>query len=335
MRKIFLFLVLLSCLTLSGCSYAKGDRQFMVSSVGFSTDGVNITVTTEVIVINSESSETDPTPQVLSGTGTTISEAFDEIGATLAKPMLLEHCGVIVIGKKMTPLWFKKICDYCFSENRITLSAYMISAKDPYALLSGEPESSVAVGYDLMGIIEQQASRTGILYENRYFEVEGKREKGEKTFSLPHFVRKDEAVTLDGISLFKSDKEVYFLDNRDAGIYALMTGNYGNGRVRCGSSEYDVTSRRTEYDYRDSEKNEIILKLTITGDKIDKTACQRLEREIETLESKLRSTLKSDALGLTDALSVRYSRFNENHGKSEKFYNSAHFSVECRPSKEK
>lgn len=192
---IFLFSVIFC-----GCSVfgnkSRDDRSFMVSAVGFEADNELVTLYAEAVIINSELSETEPKAAVLEGTGKSISKALENIEASLAKPMSFSHCGVIVIGRQMTDRYFREICEYCFKENSITLSAYMISADSIRELLSENPESSVAVGYDIMGIIEKSG-----INGNRYFEIEGLREKGENTFILPHFVRRDGRITADGASL--------------------------------------------------------------------------------------------------------------------------------------
>ena len=50
---------------------------------------------------------------------------------------------------------FKEICDYCYSEEQITLSAYFINTPNVEKLLSVKPISSACVGYDIMGLLEQ------------------------------------------------------------------------------------------------------------------------------------------------------------------------------------
>ncbi|MFQ8951734.1 MAG: hypothetical protein ACLR56_01115 [Oscillospiraceae bacterium] len=71
----------------------------------------------------------------------------------------------------MTAERFSQICDYCFYENRITLSAYMISAKSPELLLGGKPESSAATGYDIMNMIERQSKSDGISTDSRFLRL--------------------------------------------------------------------------------------------------------------------------------------------------------------------
>lgn len=197
------------CVTLCGCAGSAGnDRRFMVAALGFSGSEA-ITVTAEIVTVNSETAEREPSPRILSYTADSITEALYGISSFLSRPMLLEHCGVLIIDRDISAKQLGNILDYCFNENRITLSAYMIAADDPAVLLDGEPVSSVAVGYDIMGIIGQKSETEKIRLENRYFEIEGRREKGEKAFSLPYFTRTEDGVKLDGSAVF--DGEIFSL----------------------------------------------------------------------------------------------------------------------------
>lgn len=207
-RLIICVFSALICITLVGCRGSVGsenDRRFMVTALGFSGSD-NITVTAEIVTVNSESAKSEPYPKVLSYTADTINEALGGIADSLSRPMLLEHCGVIVIDTALSAERFAEICGYCFKENRITLSVYMIATDSPKTLLDGEPVSSVAVGYDIMGIIGQKSESEKINFQNRYFEIESKREKGETVFSMPYFHRGEEGVNLGGAAVFENDK---------------------------------------------------------------------------------------------------------------------------------
>lgn len=211
-KKLFLIITALSLsVTLTACRGAgeniKNDRRFMVSALGFETDGFLIKVTSELIIINSEDPEISPQAKTFSAKSSTVTGALEDISARLSRPMLLEHCGIIAIGDRMNEKRFSEICDYCFAENRITLSAYMISVPDPEELLSGEPESSAAVGYDIMNIIEQQNAANGINTNSRFFEVESARESGKSTFFLPRFEKTESGAVFSGIAVFEHDKQ--------------------------------------------------------------------------------------------------------------------------------
>lgn len=207
-RLIISVLTALLCVMLVGCSTpvsTQNDRRFMVTALGFSGDD-NITLTAELVTVNSESPESEPHTQVLTYTANSINEALNGILNSLSRPILLEHCGVIVIDTALSAERFAEICDYCFKENRITLSVYMIASENPKTLLDGEPLYSSAVGYDIMGIIGQKGETEKINFGNRYFEIESGREKGEAVFSLPYFRRGEDGVRLSGTAFFENDK---------------------------------------------------------------------------------------------------------------------------------
>lgn len=207
-RLIISVFTALLCLMLCGCSTPVGtqnDRRFMVTALGFSGND-DITLTAEIVTVNSESAESEPYTQVLTYTANSINEALNGIADSLSRPMLLEHCGVIVIDTALSAESFAEICDYCFKENKITLSVYMVAAENPKTLLDGEPLYSVAVGYDIMGIIGQKSETEKMNFTNRYFEIESGREKGETAFSLPYFRRGEDGVSLVGTAVFENDK---------------------------------------------------------------------------------------------------------------------------------
>ena len=225
-KKLFLIITALSLsVTLTACRGAgeniKNDRRFMVSALGFETDGFLIKVTSELIIINSEDPETPPQAKTFSAKSSTVTGALEDISARLSRPMLLEHCGIIAIGDRMNEKRFSEICDYCFAENRITLSAYMISAPDPEQLLSSEPESSAAVGYDIMNIIEQQNAANRINTNSRFFEVESSRESGKSAFFLPRFEKAESGAVFGGIAVFEHDKQKELISRENINANSL------------------------------------------------------------------------------------------------------------------
>lgn len=225
-KKLFLIITALSLsVTLTACRGAgeniKNDRRFMVSALGFETDGFLIKVTSELIIINSEDPETPPQAKTFSAKSSTVTGALEDISARLSRPMLLEHCGIIAIGDRMNEKRFSEICDYCFAENRITLSAYMISAPDPEQLLSSEPESSAAVGYDIMNIIEQQNAANGINTNSRFFEVESSRESGKSAFFLPRFEKAESGAVFGGIAVFEHNKQKELISRENVNANSL------------------------------------------------------------------------------------------------------------------
>lgn len=160
MKRIFLLLLVLGLL----CGCEKTGPEYLVSSIGFDSDGREYNVSFEAIIINSEN--TEQALKVLKGKGKTIDEAVKEIDRQCTQPLLLSHCGVIIIGDGITKKQFSDIKSYCYSSDPITLSAFFIKSKNAQQLLSAKPLSSACVGYDIMGLLKQNKQ-----YKNRFFEV--------------------------------------------------------------------------------------------------------------------------------------------------------------------
>lgn len=200
---VFLCLLLCSCNTL--VSHSENDRKFMVAALGFDSEDGLISLSAEIIIINSENAERDPEPQVFTEKGLTIESALSKICDSLSRPVLLEHCAVLAIGKTVDADLLKKIIDYCFNENRITISAVMVSCDNSVQLLSAETNASVAVGYEIMGITEQHSKNGDDKLNCRFFEVCAARKAPQNTFSLPYFTVNDKMLFYSGKRVYKND----------------------------------------------------------------------------------------------------------------------------------
>ncbi len=159
MKKCILAIILL--LFLCGCQ--KSKPEYLISSIGFDKKENNYTVLYETVIINSEN--TSQSLKVLKGEGATINKAVVEIKRQCTQPLLLSHCGVIVVGENVKGDDLKQICEYALKEE-ITLSAYFVKTKNCDKLLKTKPMSSACVGYDIMGLIKQNKP-----YKNRFFEL--------------------------------------------------------------------------------------------------------------------------------------------------------------------
>ncbi len=330
MKRMSILAALL-CLFCCACSStggtAKDDRKLLVSAIGFDGAGEQIKVSVELIIINTENFESNLTPRVMTGKGDTIREAIANIGNGLTRQILLNHCGVIAVGSGISANRFHEICDYCFSEHQITMSAYMIATEDCETLLDGEPESSVTVGYDIMGIIEQESAQTGVAYNSRYFEVETLRERGKNSFALPHFKRVKVGVEVDGMTLFHQNKQVAVINTEQAGMYAIITGGLRKGMVSLGSKEYYIDSRRLDCSNKGGGSVTLCLRLSTSTSKED---CKRLEQRLQDFRTEVEKQTNNDVLGLADILNERFRNYDpkENNG-----WRGVSFTVQCKTSK--
>lgn len=182
MKKILL-IFLIFC-SLCGCQ--KESPEYLISSIGFDNKNGDLTVCLEAVIINSEN--TEQSLKVLKSTARDVELALKEIKRQATQPILLSHCGVIVIGESVTEKQLKEIYNFCFSEKEITLSALVVKTASAQKLLSLKPVSSASVGYDIMGILRENPK-----VKNRFFEVYS----AKKNIMLPKIIIENEGFLLE------------------------------------------------------------------------------------------------------------------------------------------
>ncbi len=160
MKKVFLSLLLVVFL----CGCEKRGPEYLVSSIGFDKQNDSYKVCFESVIINSE--DTKQTVKLLKGEGESFNSAMEQIEKKCTQPLMLSHCGVLAIGEGITQNELKDISKYCINSKEITLSTFLIKTKNAEKLLSVKPLSSLTVGFDIMGLLEQNKT-----YKNRLFEL--------------------------------------------------------------------------------------------------------------------------------------------------------------------
>ncbi len=157
-----LLFVLVSICLLCGCE--NNQPQYLISSMGFDYSKGEYQVCYEAIVINSEN--TDQTLKLIEGRGDSVKEAVDEIKKQSTQSLLLSHCGVVAIDEQMPNIQFGEVCEFCYGQEELTLSAFFVRSENVKKLLSTKPVSSACAGYDIMGLLKQNKQ-----FKNRFFEV--------------------------------------------------------------------------------------------------------------------------------------------------------------------
>jgi hypothetical protein len=135
--------------------------------------------------------------------GDTVQTAFTDTLKYATEPLTLSHLGVAVMSKSLDYENFKSICDWFYNKQDTTLSTFFISAENSEELLSQKAISSIAVGYDLVGLLEQQEKESGVNFQNRFYKIQSLILENTESFSLPHFICKDEKFYLDGVTVYK------------------------------------------------------------------------------------------------------------------------------------
>ena len=186
MKKILLIFILL--ISLCGCK--QTGAEYIISSMGFDNSDGLLNICFEAIVINSETTESQI--KLLEGKGETVKDGIKQIKKSATQKLLLSHCGVLVMGENLTQSQIDGIYEFCFDERDITLSARVVTTKNAKQLLQSKPVSSIAVGYDILGLIEQYSKKDKQI-KNRYFEIMAL----ERRVSLPKITPTKEGYYLE------------------------------------------------------------------------------------------------------------------------------------------
>ena len=278
-------------------SGAETNQKYIVSAIGFDNIDNSIKVSLETLIVNSETENDQQEVQILSGSGVTVDAALEEVGKSLAKPLLLSHCGILVFGETLMPEQIDEICDYCFQKNEITLSVYVVSTKDSVELLNCKPLSSVAVGYDVIGLIEEQSNRTGLNYKNRYYEVEAGRERVENIFTAAIIKVEQEKFKIDGTNIYVDDRSAAVIDNHQSIIYSMVTGTFSKGYVEVDGVKHRISSSKAKYKFGTKEKPSITVDIHLDSDTIDEKNFETLQNRIKELNNLLKNQCDVDAFG--------------------------------------
>ena len=211
MKKIIV-LVFIILFFLCGCSFdetiSRSGTESIVSAIGIDQKDNEISVTLETIITNNENNESKT--RLLIGLGDTIQTAFADTLKYATEPLTLSHLGVAVMGKSIDSENFKSICDWFYNKQDTTLSTFFISAYNAEELLSQKAISSIAVGYDLVGLLEQQEKESGTDFQNRFYKIQSLILENTDSFRLPHFICKDDKFYLGGVTVYKNFQPIFF-----------------------------------------------------------------------------------------------------------------------------
>lgn len=286
MKKFFtLFLsFVMMCAFLCGCSFkqnfSSSVHEYLISALGFEEKNGKLTVYLEAIIVNQEDTNAEKDLQIIEGTGNTVYEAVNDANKKTSQPLMLSHCAVAVMGSSISPERFAEICNYCYSEPEITLSVMLVSTDNALNLLSCDAISSIAVGFDIMSMLEQQSSRTGIIYKNRFYEIESTKAKPLNTFAVPFLETTENGYFIDGVTVFNNYSQISRLSDIQSFPYAVATDTQAEGEVFIDSEQIKINSCNTVYKFDFKDNLQIKLTIDIKTSKDERILKENLRQKL-------------------------------------------------------
>lgn len=199
MKKSLLCLAFLLLFGLCGCTSGSLNKMgsYSVAAIGFEEKEKGFAIYVEAVVVNSEDSDKPVKKMLFKGEGNTIDKAYEKAVSQSAKPWSLGHCAVLVLSEDIDEKAIDDIFDFCLKKSEITVSVSVVKTKNAEKLLEAESYSSVAVGYDIVSVLETQYKVRKIGFSNRLYEV-ATQKKDDILKSLPEFSVVGEKTVMKG-----------------------------------------------------------------------------------------------------------------------------------------
>ncbi len=250
--KRIISIVMLTVLALGFCGCSQSEaisndgQEYIVSALGFDKIGKAVTLTLEALIVNSEDMEEEKQNRCFFASAESIETAYNEILNQTTQPVTEGHCGAVVIGKNIDRELLTEILDFCTYNNRVNISAFLVQAENAKNLLCGEKLSSVAVGYDIMSVIEVISKEKGMCFKNRIYEVSAALEKPAKTFYLPYI---EGSLAFGGVNIIKNGEFICNLTPERAQTLFFITDAISEGSIVLKGKSQRVQYCKVTYDF--------------------------------------------------------------------------------------
>lgn len=328
MRR-FLAVCLLICVMLSLCGcdiYSESESRYIVSFIGF--DGGNkVTVSVEA-VSGSGSTGQESTSFIFTASGDTPAQAVYNLSASLTKPLLFDHCAVVAAGNSLSDTQLEGVLGFCREEKALNLAVYIVSAENAAELISGDKTVAAASGYDIMGIIEHCAEYSGVIFGNRFYEIEAKNTRKYPFFSLPLLKKGESGVYVAGERFYRENKCVLTVSLQESRIYSLLCNSSSGGSIGINGNIAKIKSSHTDFGInKDNTPLNIDLKIKLSG-QADALFCKELISGSEALIAKAKASGAGDIFGFADNIFRRdITLWQDISGSYNEFFKNCNISI--------
>lgn len=252
-------------LSSTGCSLTpyKEGAEYIVTALGIDQTLNGLTLTVESIPTNSE--DTDSLEAILlKGEGETLPEAYFSCMSQAAEPFLLGHVGLIVFGEGVKQEIVRATFDWFYSKKSATLATLIASAESAEKLLDCSKISSVAVGYDAVGMLRSYETNTGVSLKNSFFEIKELFLREESVAALPYLAVEDDAFFVDGLLIYKDYSPCFKLTGEDVFFFSVGSHRQTKGSVVIAGKAVNITGCDTKLSLKDGDKPKAVMSVRIS-----------------------------------------------------------------------
>lgn len=346
MNKIKLLIVIGLIFALTGCyNYRELNQLAITSAIGIDKKGDEYQVSIQVMNTQKQGSDgtsTGDQPKFVTykETGETLQSAFRNIVLESSRRLYANHISLLVISEDVAKEGLSDVLDLLFRDTESRKQFLVLISKNssssdvleiltPLETLNAKNiTDSIIADSQFLGVSEEVTyeqlmdsylnSKKEIVLPT--IEVIGSVEEGEKTESLQDSAPKTK-VLLRGYSIFKSDKLIGYLSNKDSINLGFVRNKIENTIIdyKCSDGNYmaiELVNSKTEISAKKNKLevtiniksqgniNEINCDLDITKDKtiatLEKKINKKIENDIKKTIEKINTEYNSDVYGFED-----------------------------------
>lgn len=349
MKKIKLLIVIGLIFTLTGCyNYRELNQLAITSAIGIDKKGDEYQVSIQVMNTQKQGSDDTSTgdqPKFVTykETGKTLQSAFRNVVLESPRRLYANHISLLVISEDVAKEGLSDVLDLLFRDtesrkqflvliSKNSSSSDVLEVLTPLETLNAKNiTDSIIADSQFLGVSEE------VTYEQLMdsylnskkeivlpaIEVIGNVEEGEKTESLQDSSPKTK-VLLKGYSIFKADKLIGYLSNKDSINLGFVRNKIENTIIdyKCSDENYmaiELVNSKTEISAK-KNKLEVTINIKSQGN-INEINCDldiTKDKTIATLEKKINKKIENDIKKTIEKINTEYS--SDVYGFEDLFY---------------
>lgn len=300
MKKTIKFAVAFITILLlfSGCKgmgdESKPNDKRFVSALGFDEENGEIIASVETVEAVGEGKVN---PYILKNKGKSVESILAEIEAESPRELSFSHAEAVVLGEELSKNNVKQILDFFVKNEKIPLSARLISTDDAEELLGFKKGDGEASGYEISDMIKRLGEKTGIGNHSTLYEIKTAAMQKVNIYALPILEADDNKLEFEGMRVFVGDEESAELDYDQSLVYAVVRNIFDGGEIYSDNGVYTVNSAEAD------------IKADFSSDKLKIDVMVKLSPESDELIRIIKENLKDsdrDYFGISAAIAERY-----------------------------
>lgn len=317
MKKIFLILPILFLLT--GCyNYRELNDLAIVSGISVSKEDNTYKITAEVVNPKKQqdtSSSKEPDFVIYTSSANSMQEAFREVIKESPKKLYLAQMDILIIDEKVAKEELNTIMDFISRDPEVRSEFYVLIGKESEILEITTPLENIS-SKNILESLKSNNMYLGyanlITYHeliNNYLnpnieialpsiEVKGNEEEGESTKNIENTTG-DASSIISTLAIFKSNKLVGYLSEKESLAYNLVMGNTQTTLIKTNyqNDQYvvnEIIDSSTKME-ADPQKNKVTI--TIKGksaiSEVNLDCNLENKKTIENIQKKLNKTIEN------------------------------------------